>query len=101
MHFTTLYNIRGVSIITSMAEYDFFPYTCFCFLYSFDREICCRWMKLSGNFKVLKYTHFNRLWDQRKQTMTSDGQKMKSSCFCKLVWSTKLKKNMKDSAGKA
>ena len=27
MHFTTLYNIRGVSIITSMVEYDFFPYT--------------------------------------------------------------------------
>ena len=32
--------------------------------------------------------------------MISDGQTMKSSCFCKLVWNTKLKKNIKDSAGK-
>ena len=23
-----------------------------------------------------------------------------ASCFCKLVWNTKLKKNIKDSAGK-
>ena len=47
---------KGVSIITGIVEYDFFYYTdIFAFLYSFDKEICCRWMKLSRNYKMLKY----------------------------------------------
>ena len=71
------------------------------FLYSFDKEICCRKTKRSENFKVLKYKKINRLWNQRKQIMITDRQTMKSSCFRKLVWNTKLKKNIKDSAGKA
>ena len=71
------------------------------FLYSFDKEICCRKTKLPENFKVLKYKKINRLWHQRKQIMIPDKQTMKSSCFRKLVWNKKLKKNIKDSAGKA
>ena len=32
--------------------------------------------------------------------IVSDDKMMKSSSFCKLVWNTKLNKNIKDSAGK-
>ena len=93
---------KGVSIIAGIVEYDLFYYTdVFDLLYSFDKQICCRQTKRSENFKVLKYKTFNRLWDQRKQIVISDGQTMKSSYFCKLVLNTKLKKNIKDSAGKA
>ena len=59
--------MKGVSIIAGIVEYDFFYYTdVFVFLYSFDKEICCRRTKRSENFKVLNYKKYNRLWDQRK-----------------------------------
>ena len=77
---------EAVSIITGIVEYDFFYYTnVFVFLYSFDKEICCRRTKLSEKFKMLKYKKINRLWDQRKEIMISDGQTMKSSCL-DILW---------------
>ena len=73
----------------------------FFYLYLFAKGICFRQTKLSESFKLLKYKNVNRLSDQRKQVMVSDGQTMKSSCFYKLVSNIKLKKKMKDSAEKA
>ena len=93
---------KGISIIKGIVECDFFYYTdVFAFLYSLGKEFFCRQMKLPENVKVLKNEKFNRLWDHRKQIMISDGQTIKSSCFFELVWNIKLKKNIKDSAGKA
>ena len=101
MRFATLHNERCFHY-NSIVWYDFIYYTdAFVFVYSFDKEICCRRTKLSENFKFLKYKKINRLWDQRKQIIISDGQTMKSSCYCKLAWNEKLKKYIKDSAGNA
>ena len=74
--------MKGVSIIAGIVEYDLFYYAdVFDFLYSFNKQICCRQTKHSENFKVLKYKTFNRLWDQRKM-----DRRWNPVAFANLSW---------------